>query len=568
MAPKAEQTELSPTITSTKKSSIWKRRLGKGNKQKSAAKSSSAAASSPTTVTAMPMVAVTVNGITTCAVAADANNQEEPPLPHESSPLMETTKSKYIMQDNNNDNNNSTASYFNSFISRHQLSFSEEESSEGNGLVIQEVMQTSYGSTTGGQQSPNWNEKWTPFATDEEEDVAEDGPVGNVGKPSSSPNENVITEKPKDSSQQQSSSQPGKDDAMFQVKKVDGSSSQSNNNNKVSIHEDGNSSPLADPPSTQRKTLTPEFFLGSGSNNKNNTTLQQQKNGRKRLDTTSTTKNTKDNNNTTTNSKRETIHHNNIQSSSNISTTSSSQEGHNMYAEIYIRRKQPKQTKQQPYPPPPSTMGGHVPRDRSALSSNTNPSLDMTAVSSLSGRSSMFGTIHAQENGCCTTSNHPMPMTPDACEMMDYDDGDGGDEKEYNYFEYDANADAPLSPLGVEPKRELDHAMFISKNTHGGSTSRNNNPRKSTANPSSVDWKSRVNSIWSSVSKHTCRCFGEPFSNDNEKQQQRDGSKWKVSSATTAATSTTGANTSAAMVRKMNQTPMFSTPVKEAGTFD
>jgi len=200
----------------------------------------------------------------------------------------------------------------------------------------------------------------------------------------------------------------------------------------------------------------------------------------------------------------------------------------------------------------------------------------MTAVSSLSGRSSMFGTVHAQENGCCT-GEHPMPVTPEGCEM-DY--GSGNDEnggataaaaaalfnnqnatttamKEYNYFDYDANVDAPLSPQGVSPQRQL-NPLFLPNHHHGSSSSARNSAARA------ANWKSKVNSLWSSVSKHTCRCLGEPFSNEDE----RGGGKL-YSSATTAATSTTAANTStAAVVRKMNQTPMFSTPVKTAGTFD
>jgi len=248
-----------------------------------------------------------------------------------------------------------------------------------------------------------------------------------------------------------------------------------------------------------------------------------------------------------------------------------------MYAEIYLKTK----PKKKPYPPPPSAVS----RDRSTLSSNTNPSLDMTAVSSLSGRSSMFGTVHyAQENGCCT-GEHPMPVTPEGCEM-DY--GSGNDEnggataaaaalfnnqknattamKEYNYFDYDANVDAPLSPQGVSPQRQLNPFFLPHHHHHHGSSSSARNSRKSaTAAARAANWKSKVNSLWSSVSKHTCRCLGEPFSPNED---ERGGGKLN-SSATTAATSTTAVNTStAAVVRKMNQTPMFSTPVKEAGTFD
>ena len=178
-----------------------------------------------------------------------------------------------------------------------------------------------------------------------------------------------------------------------------------------------------------------------------------------------------------------------------------------------------------------------------------------------------------------------MPVTPEGCEM-DYS-GSGNDEnggataaaaalfnnqnatttamKEYNYFDYDANVDAPLSPQGVSPQRQLNPLFFPNHHHHGSSSSARNSRKSATAAARAANWKSKVNSLWSSVSKHTCRCLGEPFSPNED---ERGGGKLN-SSATTAATSTTAANTStAAVVRKMNQTPMFSTPVKEAGTFD
>ena len=266
MAPKADHYNAETTPSPTKKTSkIWKRLGGSGNnssssKLKSKSKSSNTSSASPTTVTAtMPMVAITVNGVTTCAaVAADVIVDQEkiveasppPPKPititpilmvedhggNSNSPLVTTTfnnSNKYTMPDkavnhfatslssspaavntimntnaatnnNNNSNINSTASYFNSFISGHRLSFSEEESTDNNdndndnnnGLVIQEVLQTSssfgwqaiqevtetlFGqpmpSAAAVEQSPFLNvneqfeEKWTPFGTDEDEDV-------------------------------------------------------------------------------------------------------------------------------------------------------------------------------------------------------------------------------------------------------------------------------------------------------------------------------------------------------------------------------------------------------------
>ncbi len=362
------------------------------------------------------------------------------------------------------------------------------------------------------------------------------------------------------------------------------------------IHINNNPSPLADPPSTQRKTLTPEFFLGSGSNNKNNTNLNKKE--RKRLDT-STTFNASLTTHTTSRSMRDTginnhhYHMNTNQTNSpsigmskSRSTTSSSQEGHNMYAEIYIRTK-PKSNKQ-PYsnnnPPPPSGIS----RDRSTMSSNTNPSLAMTAVSSLSGRSSMFGSTMMQHAAVASNMNQQenMPVTPEGHEMnysLQESNGHGlhqsnnaaAVEEEYNYFDYDANIEAPLSPLGVSPKRQSESNVFGSNHYHShyhGWSSRSSSRKGNTSSAAAIPihhWKSKVNNLWSSVSKHTCRCFGEPFSNDeSERDRVRgDGSK-------TAATSTTAANTSAAAAaaavakRKMNQTPMFSTPLKEPGLFD
>ena len=198
----------------------------------------------------------------------------------------------------------------------------------------------------------------------------------------------------------------------------------------------------------------------------------------------------------------------------------------------------------------------------------------------------MFGTIHAQQQngGCCTTTaDHPMPVvTPESCEMMNTGDDDDmlyhstAVVKEYNYFDYDANADTPLSPLGVSPERELENGIMSTSRRSSNLSRKGSGGTTTNASPNN-NWKTRVISIWSSVSKHTCRCFGESFSNDNDQGQVggggggggcSSGSKWKVSSATTAATSTTAANTSAAAAaaagkgRKMNQTPMFSTPVK------
>ena len=243
-----------------------------------------------------------------------------------------------------------------------------------------------------------------------------------------------------------------------------------------------------------------------------------------------------------------------------------------------------------------SNSGAAISRDRSTLSSNTNPSLAMTAVSSLSGRSSMFGSA-MMHSAATQAPNHQenngsiMPVTPEGCEMNYSLDEENGKktaaafhhsnnaaaaaitaEKEYNYFDYDANVEAPLSPLGVSPKRQLENNVFGSNHHHHlyhhyGFRNNNNNNGSSRIGGSNTaamnNWKSKVNNLWSTVSKHTCRCFGE-----QQFDRDRDN-KWKVSSATTAATSTTAANTSAAAAaRKMKQTPMFSTPLKDPGLFD
>ena len=71
--------------------------------------------------------------------------------------------------------NHSTASYFNSIISGHRLSFSEEESTDGNGLVIQEITaQTSFGLLESFLNvEGEAGEKWTPFGTDHDDDDVE-----------------------------------------------------------------------------------------------------------------------------------------------------------------------------------------------------------------------------------------------------------------------------------------------------------------------------------------------------------------------------------------------------------
>ena len=205
----------------------------------------------------------------------------------------------------------------------------------------------------------------------------------------------------------------------------------------------------------------------------------------------------------------------------------------------------------------------------------------------------MFGTVHAQENGCCVDyATNPMSVvtTPEGTmeeeEYGNNDDnggGNGGEERKAalvnkmamqqdNYFDYDANIDVPLSPQGVaSPQERHAQALFLrnKKNNGSSSSSRSNND----------NWKSRVNRLLLSVSKHTCRCFGEPYSTTTEGGGGGGvgepgggggggGEKWNLlSSATTAATSTTAANTSTAaaqaqqQVRKMQRTPMFSMPV-------
>ena len=192
MAQKSEQATPSPATTK-QKTSIWKRRLGKGSKQSSNSNSrkSAAASASPTTVAApLPMVAITVNGVTTAAVAAADTTEEivkesSTTSAVENSPLiMDTThqSSNYTMQEDSNavntphfpsSSNHSTASYFNSIISGHRLSFSEEESTDGNGLVIQEVIttQTSFGLLESFLNvEGEAGEKWTPFGTDHDDD--------------------------------------------------------------------------------------------------------------------------------------------------------------------------------------------------------------------------------------------------------------------------------------------------------------------------------------------------------------------------------------------------------------
>lgn len=238
-----------------------------------------------------------------------------------------------------------------------------------------------------------------------------------------------------------------------------------------------------------------------------------------------------------------------------------------MYAEIYIRTKQPKSSNKKNNHPPPS--GGMIPRDRSTLSSNTNPSLAMTAVSSLSGRSSMFGST-MMHHAATTTNNqreNMRPVTPVGHEKTYLDENGPNNaaaagENEYNYFDYDANVEAPLSPLGVSPKRKSETNVFGSNHYHhfhGWSSRKGGSATASSSAIPIQQWKSKVNHLWSSVSKHTCRCF-EPFSKEESERGVRgDGSK-------TAATSTT--TSAAAVVRKMNQTPMFSTPLKEPGLFD
>jgi len=376
----------------------------------------------------------------------------------------------------------------------------------------------------------------------------------------------VITNRHQPSPKKNQQSSHPEEAALFKVvKKVDGGSSSS-----ISISSDKlfSSSPLAEPPSTQRKTLTPEFFIGSGANNRNNTrntttSPNSQKQQRKRLSNSKrhddkgfnasfTASNCYTSASPTNNDKKENNNKNNF--SSNMSSASSSQGGQ-VYAEIYLQTK-PKKKHPSVLPPPSRMMGV---RDRSTLSAHSIPSLAMTAVSSLSGHSSMFGTVQAEEHACC--GENPMPVTPEGI-AQEYGNDDTASNKnttttttEYNYFDYDANIEAPLSPQGVSPERP------------GKSTTTTpflqNISRKS-------HWKTTVNKLWSNVSKHTCRCLGDPFSSEDGES----GEKWKKlsSGATTAATSiytsTTGAvtaNSTAAQahVRKMNRSPLFSSPVAE-----
>ncbi len=151
-----------------------------------------------------------MNGVTTCAVAADVARDDHVESErilvenHDNSPLV-TSGSKYTMQENvfppaassagvnttnnsvgTNNNANSTASYFNSFISGHRLSFSEDEDcdddandDDNGGLVIQEVMRSTnefVGRVDSSAEQQKVfleghggdEEKWTPFGSDHE----------------------------------------------------------------------------------------------------------------------------------------------------------------------------------------------------------------------------------------------------------------------------------------------------------------------------------------------------------------------------------------------------------------
>ena len=175
----------------------------------------------------------------------------------------------------------------------------------------------------------------------------------------------------------------------------------------------------------------------------------------------------------------------------------------------------------------------------------------MTTVSSLSGRSTIFGTVHAQDQQMGWCDERPsIHVTPECSETARQDNIGGGLDPSSalsnteNYFDYVANTDSPLSPQGVSPHRNA--AAY-------GSFSYRPSDKNNT-------WKSRANRLWKEVAKNTCRCFGEPCEDIGDP----DSSKLnKLSSTTTAATATTAANTStaAAQVGKLKRTPMFSSPV-------
>lgn len=161
MAQKSEQQVVVTPSPNKQKSSIWKR--VRSNSGKKSSKKSTAVSPSSSPNAAEAVVTITINNGTAAAAAAAASRQEtvdstaarvggEGWEGSRSSPFLENTKSKnYTMEDellcptSSAVTRSHASSDFSSIISRRQLSFTEEESPEGNGLVIQEVTQTSFG---------------------------------------------------------------------------------------------------------------------------------------------------------------------------------------------------------------------------------------------------------------------------------------------------------------------------------------------------------------------------------------------------------------------------------------
>lgn len=172
MAQKSEQQVVVTPSPNKQKSSIWKR--VRSNSGKKSSKKSTAVSPSSSPNAAEAVVTITINNGTAAAAAA-ASRQEtvdstaarvggEGWEGSRSSPFLENTKSKnYTMEDELHCPTSSAvtrshaSSDFSSIISRRQLSFTEEESPEGNGLVIQEVTQTSFGAES--------FLDWAPFGT-------------------------------------------------------------------------------------------------------------------------------------------------------------------------------------------------------------------------------------------------------------------------------------------------------------------------------------------------------------------------------------------------------------------
>lgn len=174
MAQKSEQQVVVTPSPNKQKSSIWKR--VRSNSGKKSSKKSTAVSPSSSPNAAEAVVTITINNGTAAAASAAAASRQETVDStaarvggegwegSRSSPFLENTKSKnYTMEDELHCPTSSAvtrshaSSDFSSIISRRQLSFTEEESPEGNGLVIQEVTQTSFGAES--------FLDWAPFGT-------------------------------------------------------------------------------------------------------------------------------------------------------------------------------------------------------------------------------------------------------------------------------------------------------------------------------------------------------------------------------------------------------------------